>query len=221
MPYVLRLFEDRMTAGARVRLPALNRVLHVASGAVAGSIAGTELRCEPDHAVWTAGALEVTAGRHGARLLRYELTRADAAETSEPVRAPMTAALILEHPIDLDPSQAYLMRCDRVDFAPGGVALPHRHRGGGIRCLVSGGLEVRVEGHPDRRVAPGEAWFESGREPVYAEAAPDAETSFIRVSILPRAIRGQSSIMYVDPGDAARGKPRRYTVYVDEPIELP
>ena len=37
---------------------------------------------------------------------------------------------------------------------------------------------------------------------------------------LPRELRGRSSIMYVDPDDAA-SKPRRYTVYVDEPIELP
>ena len=37
------------------------------------------------------------------------------------------------------------------------------------------------------------------------------------MSILPRAIRGQSSIMYVDPEDAKRGRPRQYTVFVDEP----
>jgi quercetin dioxygenase-like cupin family protein len=112
------------------------------------------------------------------------------------------------------------MRCDRVDFEPGGVAPPHRHRGGGIRCLLQGRLEVTVgEGAP-RAVAPGGAWFESGREPVLAVAAADRETSFIRVSILPAAIRGQSSILYVDPAAAARGRPRRYTVYVDEPIAL-
>jgi hypothetical protein len=46
------------------------------------------------------------------------------------------------------------------------------------------------------------------------------ETAFVRVSILPREIRGQSSIVYVDPADAARGKPRRDTVDVDEPIAL-
>ena len=57
-------------------------------------------------------------------------------------------------------------------------------------------------------------------KPVYAAGARDAPTSFIRVSILPRAIRGQSSIMYVDPEDAKRGRPRQYTVFVDEPIDL-
>ena len=67
---------------------------------------------------------------------------------------------------------------------------------------------------------PGDAWFESGREPVLAVAAPDVETSFLRVSVLPAATGGQSSIEYVDPRDAARSKPRTYTVYVDDPIEL-
>jgi hypothetical protein len=69
-----------------------------------------------------------------------------------------------------------------------------------------------------RVVAPGECWFESGREPVLAVSSRESETSFIRFSVLPAEIRGQSSIMYVDPGDAARGRPRRYTVHVDEPI---
>jgi hypothetical protein len=128
--------------------------------------------------------------------------------------------LLLEHPIQLAAGAEYLMRCDRVDFHPGGVALPHRHKGGGIRCLIAGSMGLRIEGHPPRTIEPGQAWFESGREPVYAAGAPDAPTSFIRVSILPRAIRGQSSIMCVDPEDANRGRPRRHTVFVDEPIDL-
>ncbi|MGH2782292.1 MAG: hypothetical protein ACRDLA_12985, partial [Thermoleophilaceae bacterium] len=69
-----------------------------------------------------------------------------------------------------------------------------------------------------RTVHPGEAWFESGREPVLAVSSREAETSFIRFSIQPAEIRGQSSILYLDPADAGRGRPRRYTVYVDEPI---
>jgi hypothetical protein len=54
-----------------------------------------------------------------------------------------------------------------------------------------------------------------------ATRAADVPTAFVRVSVLPREIRGQSSIVYVDPADAARGRPRRYTVYVNEPIDLP
>ena len=67
----------------------------------------------------------------------------------------------------------WLMRCDRVDFDPGGIAPPHRHRGGGIRCLLRGRLEVTVAEGAPRTVEPGEAWFESGREPVLAVAAPE------------------------------------------------
>jgi hypothetical protein len=67
---------------------------------------------------------------------------------------------------------------------------------------------------------PWDAWFESGREPVRAVASKDEDTSFIRVAVLPAEIRGKSSIVYVDAADAARSKPRTYTVFVDEPIAL-
>jgi hypothetical protein len=153
----------------------------------------------------------VAAGPAGATVLRYELGRDD---------TPAGATPLLAQDMRLDPTAAYLMRCDRVDFDLGAEALPHRHKGGGIRCLISGTMELRVEGERDRTITPGQAWFESGREPVYAKASSSEPTSFIRCSILPREIRGQSSIMYVDPKDAG-SKPRKYTVFVDEPIALP
>jgi hypothetical protein len=128
--------------------------------------------------------------------------------------------LVLEHAIDVDPAQLYLMRADRVEFELGGVALPHGHRGGGIRRLLTGELEVTVGEAAPRVMKVGDAWFESGREPVLAKASHTVPTSFIRVSVLPREIRGKSSIVYVDPADAGRAKPRTYTVYVDEPIEI-
>ena len=149
-------------------------------------------------------------------MLHYELVPA-ASPPAGAARAGST--MLLERPIQLDPGAKYLMRCDRVEFDLGGEALPHRHKGGGIRCLVSGTMELRVEGEPDRVIEPGQAWFESGREPVYAKGSATEATSFIRCSILPREIRGQSSIMYVDSKDTG-SRPRRYTVFVDEPIEL-
>ena len=155
-------------------------------------------------------AHSVAAGTAGATVLRYELVRSGTPAGSTP---------LLEHDIALDPAARYLMRCDRVDFDPGGEALPHRHKGGGIRCLIAGTMELRVEGEPDRTIEPGQAWFESGREVVYARASATEPTSFIRCAILPGEIRGQSSIVYVDPRHAAI-KPRRYTVFVDAPIDL-
>lgn len=163
-------------------------------------------------AAWHGAApCAIVAGSHGARVLRFEL-RAGAS-------APGGGDILLDHVIALDPSQRYLMRCDRVDFAPGGEALPHGHRGGGIRFLLEGELEVRVGSHPGRLMKPGDAWFESGVEPVHAIASREVATSFIRVSILPREIQGKSSIVYVDPAHASV-KPRSYTVYIDHPIDL-
>jgi len=206
----LRLFRDRLEPGGRRTLARAHRVLYAEAGGVAVNHADTPARLAAAGAWHGAGACVLTAGDAGATLLRWELGPAGAAGDGE---------LVLEQPMDLDAGGPWLMRCDRVDFDPGGVALPHRHRGGGIRCLLAGALEVTVGDAPPRLVRPGGAWFESGREPVLARASATEPTSFIRVSILPAEIRGQSSIMYVDPADAARGKPRRYTVWVDAPIE--
>ena len=208
MAHSLRLIEDRLVPGAAASAPRSGapRVLYAVSGTLLGGEA-----TEPVPAVGPAD-LTACAGPEGARLYRVEL-----------VRQPPPAAggrVLLEHPIDLADGAAWLMRCDRVDFEPGGIAPWHRHRGGGVRCLLRGRLEVTVAGGAPRTVHPGEAWFESGREPVLAVASPETETSFIRFSILPAEVRGQSSILYVEPADAGRGRPRRYTVYVDEPITL-
>ncbi|MFI5376016.1 MAG: cupin domain-containing protein [Candidatus Rokuibacteriota bacterium] len=206
MAHCLRLIEDRLAAGGAAPASRVPRVLYAAEGALLADGA-----TEPVAAVGP-GAMGARAACTAARVYRVELVR-------QPP-PPAGGRVLLEHPVDLAGGAGWLMRCDRVDFEPGGVAPPHRHRGGGIRCLLRGRLEVTVgEGAP-RAVAPGEAWFESGREPVLAVAADDRETSFIRFSILPAAIRGQPSILYVDPADAARGRPRRYTVYVDEAIAL-
>jgi len=206
MAYSLRLIEDRLAANATAPVSRAPRVLYAVEGALLADGAS-----EPTPAVGP-GAGRARAAATPARVYRVELVR-------QPP-PPAGGRVLLEHPIDLTGGSGWLMRCDRVDFDPGGVAPPHRHQGGGIRCLLQGRLEVTVgEGAP-RAVAPGEAWFESGRESVLAVAARDGETSFIRVSILPAAIRGRSSIVYVDPAAAAGGRPRRYTVYVDEPIAL-
>lgn len=213
--HTLRLLEDQLAPGARTTLAALNRVLYVSNGEIVVERAGRTVPIGAG-AAWHGGTeCVVSAGVSGATVLRFELlgTTCPASQSPSGVRE------LLAHPITLDPTQPYLMRCDRVEFAPSGEALPHGHRGGGIRCLLAGELEVRVGGQPGRVMKPGDAWFESGHEPVHAIASAREPTAFVRVSILPRAIRGQSSIVYVDPAHAAV-KPRKYTVYVDEPIEL-
>ena len=213
MAWSLRLVEHRLEAGAIRSFSKGSRVLFVRAGTIrlvtpghaeGGASVGREA------AVFAAGACGVQCYRDALSFLAFELVR-------QPP-PPAGGRVFLEHPIALDPKAAWLMRCDRVDFAPGGVAPRHGHRGGGIRCLLRGSLTVTVGDAPGRLMRPGDCWFESGREPVLAQASATEETSFVRCAILPAEIRGTTSILYVDPADATRGRPRTYTVFVDEPI---
>jgi hypothetical protein len=151
----------------------------------------------------------VTAGTGGATLLRWELS----AQAAQP-------APVLAQAVELADPGGYLMRCDRVDFPPGGIAYTHVHRGPGIRCLLAGSLRVEVNGH-GQDVAPGGAWFEAGPDPVLALASKTGPTAFVRVMILPRELKGKSSIRYVRPEDADKPKTQTYRVFADEFIELP
>ena len=210
--YTLRLCEDHLEPRAGLALATISHVVYVLAGDVIVTTGNRNLSIATDCAWHSTEGESLTAGRNGATLLRYELLGA-----KNPAAGART---VLAQAMDLDDAGQYLIRCDRVDFAPGGEALPHGHKGGGIRRLIAGELDVRVGGAPGRVMKPGDAWFESGIEPVHAIASATTPTSFIRVSILPRAIRGQSSIVYVDPAHAAV-KPRKYAVFVDDPIPLP
>ena len=121
--------------------------------------------------------------------------------------------------VALDPGVQWLMRCDRVDFPPGGVAYLHTHPGPGIRCLLRGSIRIESEGRSEK-YGPFEAWFESGPEPVFAAASEDEETAFVRVMLLPREWEGKRTIRYVDPDDEAKPKTQRATVFLERAIEL-
>lgn len=120
---------------------------------------------------------------------------------------------------DGDPHRGgWLVRCDRVDFPPGGVAYRHVHPGPGIRRLLHGELTIdRGDGAP-RTYRAGEAWFEGANEPVLATASEVAETAFVRVLLLPAAWAGKRTIRYLDPGDEGRPKLQRATILLEEPL---
>jgi hypothetical protein len=117
------------------------------------------------------------------------------------------------------PKGELLMRGDSVSFPPGGCAYLHRHQGPGIRCLIEGGLRVDTHNR-STSYGPGGAWYEGGPDPVFAQAAGDKPSRFIRVMILPRALLGKSSIGYVNEEDKAKPKSQTYKVYADAPIEF-
>lgn len=127
------------------------------------------------------------------------------------------AALAAE--VELEPTDGWVVRCDRIDFPPGGVAYRHVHPGPGIRRLLHGELTIDAEGG-ERTFGPGEAWFEGVGYPVLATAATTEATAFVRVLLLPREWQGKRTIRYLDPADEARPKLQRATVLLEEPLEL-
>lgn len=125
----------------------------------------------------------------------------------------------LAAPVALDADVEWLLRCDRVDFPPGGIAYRHTHPGPGIRCLLFGSIRIETGGETHEFEAL-EPWFESGPEPVLAFASEDEETAFVRVMLLPREWEGRRTIRYVDVADEDKPRLQRATVFFDEPIEL-
>jgi hypothetical protein len=188
---VLELFQCRLAHGERLSVEARPRVVY--------SVDRNEAR-------FTTGPLELgpELGRH---LLRYEFA-------DEPrLESQLSATLAL------DGDAEYLVRCDRVELPPGGIAYLHTHRGPGIRCLTQGRFRVEVSGFAQTVERYG-AWFESGVDPVEARAVSDEPSTFVRVMVLPRELLGRKSIQYVRDSDRDRPKPQRYEVFVDEPLRL-
>lgn len=213
----LRLLTDRFEPKAEGRLPACHRVVYVREGD-AIMRAGAQAAGLAANSAWHGrDTVTVTAGAAGATLLRWELVAGEA--PGEPAGGGITSTLTLAHAVDLGDPGGYLMRCDRVDFPPGGIAYTHVHRGPGIRCLLMGGIRVEVNGKA-HDIEPGSAWFEAGPDPVLATASTAGPTAFVRVMILPRELRGRSSIRYVKPEDADKPKLQTYRIFVDEIIEL-
>ncbi len=212
---VLRLVEDVISAGARLSFPddGVHRVLYVVHGAVeAGSG-----RLEDDQAVLLASAAVVIAGAAGATVWRYELAPAGRGVFRLPHGVGVTRDKLSET-LAWPVADRVLIRADSVSFPPGGCAYLHTHQGPGIRCLIDGGIRIDAMGH-SASYGPGAAWFESGPDPVFAQAAADRPSRFIRVMVLPAALHGRSSIAYVNAEDREKPKSQTYKGYLDEVID--
>ncbi|HLB16903.1 MAG TPA: hypothetical protein VJM14_18400 [Burkholderiales bacterium] len=210
----LRLYTDVLPsrAGLAAPLAAATRAIYVREGDATIRAAGQAATLAVNSA-WHGGvACAVTAGSNGAVLLRWELAPVDAPAGEAPGA---DSRLTLARDLELADPAGYLMRLDRVDFPPGGIAYLHTHRGPGIRCLLAGDIRVEVSGVA-HTLKPGEAWFEAGPDPVLAHASEREPTSFARVMILPRELKGKSSIRYIRPEDEAQPKTQRYQVFCDE-----
>jgi quercetin dioxygenase-like cupin family protein len=128
-----------------------------------------------------------------------------------PADALLAAPVAVEH--------GWLMRHDRVDFPPGGVAHLHTHPGPGIRHLLFGSIRIECGGEV-HDYGPGESWFESGPEPVLATASTSEDSAFVRVLLLPPEWAGKRTIHYVNQEDEQKPKLQRATVFSETPIRL-
>jgi hypothetical protein len=127
------------------------------------------------------------------------------------------ADALLTETVELDPTVEWLMRLDRVDFPPGGIAYRHTHPGPGIRCLLFGTIRIESGGET-HEYGPFEPWFESGPEPVFAAASTTEPTAFVRAMLLQEEWRGKRTIRYVDPTDEDKPKLQRATVFLEQPV---
>ena len=212
---ILRLYEDTISGGAaQLRLPALPRMIFVVHGSAI--IGGQTLS---DGEAWHGeGAAAIAPGKDGVTLWRFALTAAGGSgDLPGPgVRSQEKLSAIL----DTIPPGELLLRGDSVGFPPGGCAYPHKHAGPGIRCLIEGGIRIDTHGR-STSFGPGSAWYETGSDPVFAQAAADRPSRFIRVMVLPRSLLGKSSFQFVNEEDKAKPRAQQYKVFADAPIAMP
>jgi hypothetical protein len=212
---VLRLYEDSISGGAAaVSLPALARMIFVVHGAV--TIDGKVLN---DGEAWHGeGACSLSAGKDGVTIWRFEL--AASGSDSQPIKGALRSQEKLAAPLATIPQGELLLRGDSVAFPPGGCAFLHKHWGPGIRCLLDGGIRIDTHGR-STSYGPGTPWYETGSDPVFAQAAMDRPSRFIRVMVLPRSLLGKSSFQFVNEEDKAKPRVQQYKIFTDMPIAMP
>jgi hypothetical protein len=214
MAPIMRLYEDSFSGGATATLPALARMIFVVHGAA--TIDGRTLS---DSEAWGGeGGCSLAAGKDGVTLWRFELAAAGAGGGL--IGAAFRSSEKIAAALETIPQGELLLRGDSVAFPPGGCAFLHKHWGPGIRCLIDGGIRIDTHGR-STSYGPGSAWYETGSDPVFAQAAMDRPSRFIRVMVLPRALLGKSSFQFVNEEDKAKPRVQQYRVFVDAPIATP
>ena len=212
MPPVLRLYEDVFANdGAELSLPATPHGVYV----VHGSITIADRAMQSDEGFGGESATRIKGGAQGATIWRWDLAAENAPATVTTSPAAISREKLSVR-LDTLPHGPLLLRADSVAFPPGGCAYLHRHQGPGIRCLLEGGIRIDTHGR-STSYGPGSPWFESGPDPVFAQAA-DRPTRFIRVMILPMAYLAISSVEYLRNEDKDKPRTQKYKIYADMPI---
>jgi quercetin dioxygenase-like cupin family protein len=145
------------------------------------------------------------------RRIAYDLERNEAHFGSARIDG---SAVVWELETELE-SGAWILRCDRVDFPPGGIAYRHVHPGGGVRRILHGALTIDRGDGATHTYSAGESWHEAADEPVLATASATEDTAFVRVLLLPAEWAGRRTITYVDPSDEDKPRLQRATILLE------
>jgi quercetin dioxygenase-like cupin family protein len=145
------------------------------------------------------------------RRIAYDLERNEAHFGAARIDGP---AIVWELEGELEPGE-WVLRCDRIDFPPGGIAYRHVHPGEGTRRILHGALTIdRGDGDPCTYSA-GESWHEGADDPVLATASATEDTAFLRVLLLPAEWAGRRTITYLDPADEDKPRLQRATLLLE------
>lgn len=202
------LLEDDLAPAAPLRLPPAIRAFYLRTGEA--RIGGHPLA--PDSALFSDGAVTVTGS---GTLWRFEVAHRPAGWQVPPEDR---RRLLLARPLLRDPAQPFVLRLDSVTFTPDVDTPAHGHHGQGVRRLLEGRLLLRIGDRVEAR-RPGEAWFETGEEPVVARGLLPG-TAFIRALVMEGDMRGKSSFRAWTPEDAARPRGVTYRLFLDEVTRL-
>ena len=213
MPIRLALMEDVLTAGQSLAMPERPRAIFARRGPIRVTEAGSEVVLEAG----TCRLFEVAISLHGpGEAWTFELS---ASGTETVVAEAERPRVILARSIDRDPNEKALVRADRVDFPPGAVTPKHGHKAPGIRRLIEGRLLAEI-GDQAHRIDAGEAWFETGHDPVVGRNLAPA-SAFVRVMVLDPALLGEPTFIPWTPEEAAKPRGTERTPFFDTIVAIP
>ncbi|MBS7701009.1 MULTISPECIES: hypothetical protein [unclassified Chelatococcus] len=195
----ITLYEHDLAGSAMELATGAHRFAYVETGTLTIEDASGARTCTADDGLFLDGQARL---RGEGRVWIYEVDPTGAAFRWD-------KSIILSHPLTVAFDGPWLMRADRIESPPGAATPRHGHRGPGIRRLVYGRLIAEVGDHVER-IAAGQAWFETGDDPVIGTNINDGNNAFVRVMVLPAELEGgKSSFVPTTPEDAV--KPRAVT----------
>jgi len=211
MAAYLALYEEKLNGSLRVQRSAAPRALFVHDGEI-------DIECEDGRVVMQAGACRLFESSieilGTGTVWSFEIGAGGVSQ----LPAARQASLILAHDLALDPTRPMVFRCDRVDFPPGACTPRHGHKGSGIRRLIHGLLMAEV-GNEWRRLGAGDAWFESGLDPVVGRNLADS-SAFVRAMVLPERLHGRPTFVPWDDQEAGKPRGTQRTEFFDTVVRI-